>query len=174
MTADERKRKQQKTIRYLSIFMLIILGLSSAGYAFFANPSSGSTNDQTQNNGNQWTIKLGNYQLVLSSSPENAKKIPMNISVTANSYSGQSVYIASENEAVYERVYSALAQYSGKVQKACYGSCTEDLPEKTCADNLIVWRNSAVNKVYQQDKCIFIEGDISSADAFIYKIFGLI
>jgi hypothetical protein len=38
---------------------------------------------------------------------------------------------------------------------------------------MIVWQKGAENKVYQKDNCVFIEGDMKAADAFLYKIFGL-
>ena len=51
-----------------------------------------------------------------------------------------------------------------------------NLPEKECNGdyNFIVIRESEIEKVYSEDNCIFIDGDIKSIDAFIYNIFEIV
>ena len=72
-----------------------------------------------------------------------------------------------------DEISLSLGRYTGRIQEACYGKCDKDLPEKDCTQNLIVWKDSAENKVYSQGKCVFIEGDLRAVDAFLYKIFEL-
>jgi regulator of sigma D len=59
------------------------------------------------------------------------------------------------------------------MQEACYGSCERNLPEKNCTENIIIFKDSKENSVTQQDKCVFIEGDLRTVDAYIYKLFEL-
>ena len=65
------------------------------------------------------------------------------------------VFIGRSVQKKTEIAYN-LGKFASKVQNACYGQCNEDLPEKTCTDNLIVISYSNTSKVYQQDNCIFI------------------
>jgi len=65
-----------------------------------------------------------------------------------------------------------LNAYASRVQEACYGKCDKNLPEKSCNDSLIVFRQNDSEKISQSDNCIFIEGNLRDADAFIYKLFG--
>jgi len=99
------------------------------------------------------------------------ENIPVDISLTPESYLGGNIYIESDNQGILQELASTIGSFS-RLQEACYGKCEENLPEKTCDDNLIVWKESAENKVYQENNCVFIEGDISAADAFIYKLFN--
>ena len=62
--------------------------------------------------------------------------------------------------------------YSYRIQDACYGECERDLPEKSCEEKIIVFRESQEKQIYQEGNCIFIDGDLSSVDAFLYKILG--
>ena len=100
------------------------------------------------------------------------ENIPVEISSTPESFIGKKLYISAKNQGVLQELASTIGTFASGMQEACYGKCEENLPEKDCTENLIVWKESAENKVYQQDSCIFIEGDITAADAFIYKLFN--
>ena len=99
-------------------------------------------------------------------------EIPLEISMKINDFSGKTLYIDSENLAVNGEILNNLGKYSYRIQEACYGECERNLPEKSCEDNFIVFRESEERNVYQEENCIFIDGDLSSVDAFLYKILG--
>ena len=92
--------------------------------------------------------------------------------VDFNNYAGSTVYVVSENQAVFFEISATMGRFL-RVQEACYGPCEEDLPEKNCTDNLIIWQDSPENKVYQEENCVFIDGDMRTVDAFLYDLFGL-
>lgn len=170
----ERKRKFRTTI--LSLLMLFILILSTLGFAFLSNTKTtqGNTGNQQQNQQNTGQINF-QYQgnlISLVSTYESIANIPVNISIYPQFYSGSILYIDSTNQGILQELGSTLGRLSSRVQEACYGKCERNLPEKNCADNLIVWKESSEDKVFQIDNCVFIEGDISSVDAFIYKLFN--
>lgn len=157
-------------------FILAILILSTAGYAFFSNEgASGGTsggNNGLQNVGDRWAwISNGNTHYS-THSLENTANVSVNFNLGLSDYSEQNLYIASESEQIYGELAYNLGFYVLKVQGACYGNCTKDLPEKDCTELLIVWTQNQENRVYQNNKCIFIDGDLRAVDAFIYKLFG--
>ena len=176
-TQSEKERKRIRNSRIISFFFLIILVLSSAGYAFLSyqgNPNT-SSDSNVQNNGNQWIVKFQDQTLAFSSSPESASNVPVTMNKDINSYIAKPLYIVSDNEGISYEIASNLGKYAQRTQLACYENCeNSEFPEKTCADNLIVWKSSQENKVYQENNCIFIEGDMRAVDAFLYKIFKVL
>ena len=170
----ERKNKLRKSI--LSIIILLLLLISTLGYAFLSNTntSENTGNQQGQiDKSNRISFSYQGTPINLISTYNDIENISVDTTAIPYDYSGKNLYISSKNQGVLQEIGSALGRFS-RVQEACYLSCTENLPEKNCSDNLIVWRESSVNKVYQNESCIFIEGDIRSADAFIYKLFNQI
>ncbi|MBS3076815.1 hypothetical protein J4233_00935 [Candidatus Pacearchaeota archaeon] len=175
----EEKRKRNTLI--LSIFMLFILVGGTAGYAFISNPSQSAQVNAPEENGsslarlvgNQWVVTLNGRNLPFINSPESVADVLVNTTVSITTYSGLSLYISSGNSAVNAEITATLGNYASRVQRACYGFCEEDLPEKDCSDNLIVWKDSPQNRVYQEENCVFIEGDLRAVDAFLYKVLGI-
>jgi len=90
-----------------------------------------------------------------------------------NDYAGLPLYIDSDVDSVSSEVVLTLGRFASRVQGACYGECETDLPEKDCSENLIIIRDSLENRVYQEEKCVFIEGDVATADAFLFRVLGL-
>ncbi len=177
-TQEEREKRQKRRMHTFSIIMLLIMVISTAGYAFITfqeNPDNAkktSGQAQAQNFDSRWILDYKEQQLALSSSKESVANISAEIFLDVNNYAGNPVYIDSGNSSVilYE-LASSLQNYALKVLPACYGQCDLNLPEKNCSDFLIVYKKANENKVYQKENCIFIEGDVRGADAFLYKIF---
>lgn len=161
--------------------MLLILVASTAGYAFFSSPTQDNPTTKTTEGdivfqGNQWIVTHNGRNFYFANSPESEtiRQIPVETSVQLTNYFGKTLYIDSENSAVLQEIGLAFQGYAQKIQEACYGSCPDrDIPEKTCEDNMIVWKDSIENKVYQEENCIFIEGDMEAVDAFLFKILGI-
>jgi hypothetical protein len=173
---EESEKVQKRRIRILSLFMLIILVASTMGYSFLQSPEDKKTSSNTgvvEDASGRWLVKIGEQTLSFSNSPQSTKDVPVQVYKSLNDYYGKSVYIASDNQAAAYEIASTLGNYASRVQPACYGNCSQDLPVKNCSDNLIVWKDSTENKVYQEDSCIFIEGDLKAIDAFLYNIFGV-
>lgn len=182
-TLIEKEQKEKKKLRILGILLLGMMVLSTLGYAFLFNSdvttSAPTTNSNTnfssrvEQIGDQWGIKFGDKVLLLTSSPDNVKDISVNISYTLSDFGRKPLYIDSNNSGINTEIASTLGGYVPRVQEACFGKCEKDLPEKNCTDNIIIWRDSNDNKVFQEEGCIFIEGDIRAADAFLYRIFDI-
>lgn len=176
---EQIKKKSRRNAVIISIFMLGIMVISSAGYAFITgvenNQDSGENNEKIQRVGDYWIFDFQGQTIRLSNAPEDVKNISVSLSSQINieKYKAKPLYIASENNGVAYEIASSLGNFAPRAQYACYGNCTKDLPSKDCYDNLIVWRESELNRVYQENSCVFIDGDLKAADAFLYKMFGM-
>ena len=172
----ETKGKRNTII--FSIFMLVLLIVSTAGYAFMSGSrDTKETEDKdskVQQIGNYWVLTLDGEKIYFSNSPEDVEDIQVSVySINLNAYKNKPLYIDSENQGIAGEIGSSLGKYAERTQLACYGKCEGDLPIKTCSDNLIIWKEAEENHVYENESCVFIEGDMKAVDAFLYKIFGI-
>lgn len=182
-TQEEIERRKKRNVSIMSFSLLMILVISTLGYSFMSsdkfNGANGS-NDKTDNSGEQkmspdgrWIINYNGREVLLISSPESIQDVIVDANFRIEDYYGEVVYIDSENAGIYSEIASNLAMQGLDVREACYEKCERDLPEKSCRDNIIVWRESEKNRVYQNESCAFIEGNMKAADAFLYKIFSV-
>jgi hypothetical protein len=178
-SAEESERKRKRNTLILSILMIAILLFSTAGYfSMRDNEDTTNSNKNVENIGDSWILKYGDQSLRLSNSPESAENVSILMFKNLESYYGKTVYVAYENEVQFYEVASTLGRYTERMQPACYGKCEKDFPEKTCNDTMIVIKNlnetePGKSKIYEEDNCLFIEGNLVAVDAFIYKIFGV-
>ncbi len=172
----EKERKKNKRNYILIGFILLLLVASSASFAFISNPTpqtnTGSSSPVTSVGG-KYALQYGAETIYFTNSPEQTNNISTEILFTLNNYYSQPLYIATESDLIYYEISSTLGRYPERVQHACYGPCNLSYAEKNCTENLIVINPNIENKVTQQDKCVFIEGDMRAVDAFLYKIFGV-
>lgn len=164
--------------------MLFLMVFSTLGFAFIFNPGDNSAANtdsggqtQTLQNNERKTGKIdfqyGGQYLRLLSNYEDIEEIVVESNKKPEDYYGSVLYIDAENHGILQEIATTVGLASSRVQEACYGSCEENLPERNCTDgNLIVWKESEENRVYQEEQCVFIEGDMNAVDAFIYKLFN--
>lgn len=176
--SDIDKRKKRNTI-IMSSMMLFLLILSTLSFAFFSKPNSSdqsqTQDEQSQDNKSPLDKISFQYQgntFNLISTYQNIENVSLDITITPQVYYGKALYIDSKNKGILQEIASTIGTLSIRVQEACYGKCEENLPEKNCTENIIKWEESSENKVYQQDNCVFIEGDMNAVDAFIYSLLG--
>lgn len=169
-TKEEAEKKRKLKTSIISFVLLIIMLLSTLGYSFLSNTSS--KNDANNVTSGKITFQYQGNDFILLSSYDEIKNISVNISQIPEMYSGKILYIDSKNIGVSQEIASSLGKFSSRVQGACYGACEENLPEKNCTDNLIIWKESKESRIFQEDNCVFIEGDMRAVDAFIYKLFS--
>ena len=176
---EEIERKRQRNAKILTVFMLGILVFSSVAYAFFSiigGISPGvvpSSNGEVQQVGSSWVFQFGDRTQSVQYSPEEVKDVKGIVTYTISGLAGKNVYYDIKNDGIANEIGANIIQYTSKFQPACYGKCESDLPEKDCSEILIVWRESNKQEIREEDKCIFIDGDLKTADAFVYKIFGI-
>ena len=176
----EIENKKKMKVKVLGLFLLFILAVSSIGYAFISsdNKSNQANNElkegQIIEQNGRWVAKLGEQIVSFSNSPEDAANISDTSTTGISDYYQKNLYYVDSQNALYYELSQNIGLYAGGMRQACYGPCSDNLPEKNCSSNMIIWnRNSTINRVYQQDKCVFIEGDRRAVSAFLYKVFGL-
>lgn len=180
-TEEVRQRRKKRNQLLIGIVLIGLMVLSSAGYALI-NSFTGTSNGVQQTkygltyDGSYWAGTVQGYPVSLTLDPDEAANISVALSgITLSTYMSQVVYISSDDPFSVSQIASNLGSFTAGVREACFGSCDKNLPEKTCADNLIVINSTATYpSVYRRDKCIFIDGNSDSTEAFLYRILGLI
>ena len=95
------------------------------------------------------------------------------------SYYGKPLYLYSENREAEAEIYRNLYPIAGEMTYACPEgkSCDKNVSTRTCTDNFIIIRESENAMVYQEEGCVFIEGQgdnlAKMADGFLLKIMGV-
>lgn len=179
-TRDLVERKKRTNTIIISSLILALLLISTVGFAFITSPDDSSNDNVDYDYSNKSNIKVDSKLKIdylgktfyLSSSASDIENISVDIDALPEDYSGRVLYVSSNSSVALRELMLMNGIYS-RIQEACYGSCEDNLPEKNCdgEDNLIVLRNSLEDKVWQKDKCLFIEGGVRAVDAFIYNLF---
>lgn len=180
MTREEIEVKSKRRGRLLAGLMLLILLGSTAGYAFLADDSDQQSTAGTVQNqegllpNGRWSAKIGDQFIEFEHSPAETAAVDLSITKTLQHYAGQRVYVDAESDSAGGELGATLGRYA-YILPACYGSCTKDLPEVNCTgtSEVIVWKRAEDNRVYEEDKCVFIEGDLRGVDAFVYRVMGV-
>ncbi|MBS3098780.1 hypothetical protein J4462_01060 [Candidatus Pacearchaeota archaeon] len=178
---EDTEKKKKRNMSILGVFLLAILVLGTVGYGFLAGPgqnSIGNTQELEEgvvtNLGQAWAVRLGEQTFQFSNSLESTQNISVNITSSLQDFTGQPLYIDSTNTAANTEIAQVLGRFASRMQEACLDSCpNRNVPEKNCTSNMIIWRDNIKPRIYQEEKCIFIEGDLQAADAFLYEILGL-
>lgn len=179
-TKEQSLRRKRKI---MSLFLLFLMVFSTLGYAFLSGTGFLGSGDGGEIPVENDTLppepletdlvqfSYGGSLFQLTSTYSEVKKVPVDISLRPSTYAGATLYIDANASDVSQELASHLGKVASRVQRACYGSCTENIPEKNCTDLLIVWRASSEENVYQEENCVFIQGKLVAADAFLYRLF---
>lgn len=182
LSKSEIERKRKRNIFILSGAMLAILIFSTIGFAFFSGDkntgsgqqSSGGNTGEIVKQGDFWVLTSGTQVFYFRNAPNETTSTKIEMTKTLQDYSQKTLYISSDNGVMTEEVSGNIGRFADRIQNACYGPCDKNYPEKNCTDNMIVIRSANNNLVTQKENCVFISGDLTAADAFLYRIFGII
>jgi hypothetical protein len=178
---EKRKRKNQWIIG--GILIIVMLG-STFGYAFY---QLGNKTDTTKfsyngynflNENDFWTTTIGSYNFMFKYNPSQVERIQTKLNYV-NTYSGTPLYVSSEDYVATAEIYQNLGNIVQRFQGACLNNtnCQEDWPIKDCSNNFIIIRIANESKIYQDQKCVFIEGKQENitqvADEFLFWITGI-
>ena len=175
-TREETQWSERRKKFIVGGILTVIMLFSTVGFALIGGSGFGGNKAQEDGptyDGNYFNYNFNGRQLSFVTSVDNTKSIEVELNKGIDFYSGKEVYLVGSEDYVLSEIGRNLGQFSGRVQKACYGACEEDLPENSCDEVLIVFNRSDDKRVYQEDNCTFINGDIASADAFLYNLFKL-
>lgn len=166
--------KQKKEKRTGSIILVFLLLLSTLGFALNTVVDRGSQNSGSNShfNGQYWVYNSAGRDYYFSYSPSDLDFTNIDFSMTVGDLQNKILYIDNPINIGSAVLESNLAGWALRTQPACFGKCELDLPEKNCTEPFIVVRDSDKNTVRQEDKCIFIDGNDKTVNAFVYKILG--
>ena len=180
---SEKQDEKRKKIGVMIVGILLVglMAFSVLGFAFIGGHGGiiGGSEEQLYGqedyfNGQYWVTNVEGQIFYFSNPLSEIETEQVNFENfgTLSEYLGSVVYVASDNEEIANKLLLNLGRYANRIQPACYGPCEEDLPEIDCTENLVVYTSSEQNRIYREDKCVFVEGESLTADVFLYKFLG--
>lgn len=174
----ESAEKEIRRKRLGGIVIIALLVLSTLGFALssFGGNSNVEVDDGFSYNGQNWIYTVGSQKYYFTNHPDEINTSLSGLTKNLVDFSNKQVYIDSEIVGGLQEIYNTLGPYSGKISEACYGTCEKDLPEKECLANenpMIILRESTVERFKEKENCLFIEGDLKTVDAFLYRVLGI-
>ncbi len=179
--ADKSSRNKQL---FVGLILIVLMLVSTLGYAFNRGDSTSATTKVVYNgftfynqNG-YWITQIGSNQFWFVNNPNEVPSIGGEVN-PISSYSGQPLYIASNNTIATNEIYTNLGNIALRVSYACLKGedCGGDFPIKTCDDNLIVIREGNVSTIVQENNCVYIvspaENITRVTDEFLFKTIGI-
>ena len=111
-TQSEIERKNKRNIAIMSILMLLLLVVSSIGFAFISGPGLGSSQNQDLQNQDtpydKISIQYQGTNIALLSSYNDIQNISVDNSINAQPYIGKILYIDAKNNGVLQEISSTL------------------------------------------------------------------
>lgn len=181
---EEIDRKNKRNQRIIVLVMIFLIGFSILGYAIMSREDSTKGTDSVQygglefvNSNDFWVTTINGKVFYFSNLPDFIKNISIEGNYSMEEYSNNVLYFINLNPQSSTVVY-ALQDVVLRMQEACIVdlNCTnKEFPIKNCSeDSIIVFKEALINKVYRQERCVFIEGDLSSgSDRFVYRLLNI-
>ncbi len=173
-TQIQKEKREQNRNKYIGLFLLGIMVLSTAGYALlsFTSTEQPPSDPSSADAFGRFPLSTNGQTIYFTYQQKDVNNISININTTLGDYRGNTLYVSSENQGILYELSSTIGRFVSKLQEACYGQCEKNLPEKNCSQPFIVMKESEeIFQVTQENQCIFVQGDLKSLDAFLYKIF---
>lgn len=188
-TQGEIERKERRGRIIIGAVLVVIMMLSTLGYAFFSGERekergkveyNGIKFFEQENGG--WVFELQGVQFYTQYNPEDTENISSVIFRTPADYGGKNLFFIGEGPARREIEYNLEGKIIPRSQDGCLldyeDSCMNNTPIKNCSmDNVIIIKESEGIKISQEENCIFIESPYPEqarvADSFIFKILGI-
>lgn len=181
----EAKRKKKNQI-IVGVVLIFLMFFSVFGYAFGGQPSNSNNSDSIEYNGFQfqnqnglWVLNRGSFNFIFSYNPEEINRTFPLVN-TLNDYYQKPLYIYTENIDAGAEIYSNFNQVALRFQEACPEGqvCeNENLPIKTCEDNLIIIKESNESLIRQENNCVLIYGPaenlVKLTDEFLFETIGI-
>ncbi len=181
--------KKEKRIQFILAGVLVLILFGSV-FGIVMNSFGGSSqDDELIYNGYSfkiesgfYTVEIGGAKFYFSENPKDVDLIEkeVNLNRFLSSYSGKNVYISSNDYLLSSEIIRNFNLYVLRIQGACKEGevCVdENLPIKTCEDQLIVIKEAEENKIYEEENCVYIEGDIGDllklTDEFLLRQIGI-
>lgn len=187
-TKQEAEKKKKRNQWIIGGIMIVVMLGSTFGYAFYQLGNKDNQIEDIEYNGYKftsqsgfWLTKIGDYEFLFRYNPTEIERIESGGDTLKylNSYSGQPLYIFSEDYVAEVEIYRNLGYVVQRFQRACpeNTNCTQDWPVKDCSSNFLILRKTNESRIYQEENCVFIEGPEQNltqiTDEFLFKIIGI-
>ena len=185
ISKEESEKKKKRNQLIVGLILIGVMVFGTLGYAFEGRENKESDSNKIHYNGfefvkqnDYWITKIGESEFIFKYNPEQVNKTEGNFN-TLDKYFQKPLYIYSENEMASSEIVRNMGSSVQRVQKSCFENeiCEENIPIKTCDDNIIIIKESKTRKVEQKENCVFIEGNkeelIKLSDEFLFKIIGI-
>jgi hypothetical protein len=172
-TKEQIEKKKKRDQALIGIFITSLLLFSTLGYSLMSSDEETLQGDQgfISQNG-LWVTQIQDQTYGFQFLPSEVKNISVNGTYDIGEYYQKPLYFVGNSEATSE-ILNNLGRYILRTQEACLGKCPDnnDLPSKNCSQSNIIIFQQGEDRVYKQEKCVYISGNqIKSADAFLYKV----
>lgn len=191
LTRESKERKERRGKIIIGLFLVAIMVLGTAGYAFFSgsreNVEKIKYNDIefVLGENNLWGFEIQGsgqtFHFQTQYNPKETENISIPVFMTVNNYAGRTLFFVGKGTAKQEIIQN-LWNFISKPNDACLDGyediCGEDVPIKNCSeDNIIIIEEGEYIEVNQEDNCVFIssppEEQARVADAFLFRILGV-
>ncbi len=182
-TEDKKRKRNQLLIGAVLIGLMV---MSTAGYSFLNQDNTAASQNKVNykgfifsNNNGLWQLVLGNFNFYFSFNPNQVASLNTSVNLL-NSYSGQPLYISSQDTSAEFEIYRNLDQVILRRQYACLeGEKCQDssLPVKNCDNNFIIIEESNTSEITQDKNCVYIKGQkqdlVKATDEFLFKMLNI-
>jgi len=147
----------------------------------FGNNADSSENEKIVYNGFEfthingfWTIGGFSFRYNPQEAPDTGENL-----TDGTYYVGLPLYIYSESPEAGREISVNLGNVAERIQQACPEGelCAENIPIKDCENNFIIIKEGKIERIFQIDKCVYIEGSQENlaklADSFLFRILGV-
>jgi hypothetical protein len=181
---SEKDKKIRKNQIVIGVILISIMVFSILGFGFGGNQQESSEKtyngfDFFQENG-FWIIELQGNRFYFQYLPQELVNVSISGTFNIQDYVDKPLYFVGTNPEAAQVILNNIGGVLLRYQEACLDDedCkNEDLPIKTCEDNLIIFKESEENsdtKVEKEGKCVYISGDyVKGANALIYDLLGI-
>lgn len=187
VTGVDKKRKDRFNQLLVGFVLIFLMILSVVGYGLVG--LGGDTGDgsygtaefngvEFSNVNGFWVAYINGAQFVISKNPNNISSITGTVNYIS-AYSGQPLYIYSEDNLASSEIYNNLHQFAERTQSACLSNetCEDSSPIKDCNSNFIIIRERNQSSIAQVQSCVYIEGPseklVELTDEFLLKTIGI-
>ncbi|MDD5193440.1 MAG: hypothetical protein PHF67_02535 [Candidatus Nanoarchaeia archaeon] len=192
ITREEQSKKTKRNQLIIGIILILLMTLSTVGYALSTGNSNENSADKIKYNGvnfvknsEYWYFTLNGQEFATRYNPLEVKNASLGlVYLKLADYSNEPLYFVGDfPDASYE-LKRNLYPFALRIQDACITgvNCSmENLPIKDCySDNIIILKEPIKGdkeRINQENKCLFINANLENqtiyADAFLFKILGI-
>jgi hypothetical protein len=186
-TAKEREEKERRSRLIMTVFVVVLLGASTVGYALMQTESSERVkyNDFTFiKTENGWNLKK--TSLFTSYLPQDVENISIKGSVYLEDFNNKAYVIALGNEEKLAATELLSVMPLEQLSLACLPehedeAFCEDLPLKECEDAIsgnivIIFSQENESSISYEDYCLTIKGEdlTKASDRVIFELYEII